>query len=204
MLGCTTVMGGLTSWATGGNFLEGAMNRFQIGFFNHAMHPKDPKTGGYLLDELVCTGNLRRYVPIITQIVYSASIIKKYRSVGTVKMYSYGKEVFSCPAVSGADNIKSYTIPSGDWSVKYPVDRTDPKFTRKKVGWTADFDPDPFYDNRAGRKRQYIKMHPARSAGTEGCIGLIDDDPIVLRRARDLMRNTIKKRGSLQLHVIIK
>lgn len=48
------------------------------------------------------------------------------------------------------------------------------------------------------------EKHPARSAGTEGCIGLIDDDPIVLRRARDLMRNTIKKRGSLQLHVIIK
>lgn len=35
------------------------------------------------------------------------------------------------------------------------------------------------------------EKHPARSAGTEGCIGLIDDDPIVLRRARDLMRNTI-------------
>lgn len=56
MLGCSTVMGGLTSWATGGNFLEGAMNGFQIGLFNHAMHDGDrtpvevytnPETGTY-------------------------------------------------------------------------------------------------------------------------------------------------------------
>ena len=34
----TTVMGGAVAWATGGDFLQGAMQGMNIGFLNHAMH----------------------------------------------------------------------------------------------------------------------------------------------------------------------
>ncbi|MBQ5982068.1 MAG: RHS repeat-associated core domain-containing protein, partial [Prevotella sp.] len=38
MLASTTAMGGLSEWATGGDFLSGAMQGLQIGLLNHAMH----------------------------------------------------------------------------------------------------------------------------------------------------------------------
>ena len=36
---------------------------------------------------------------------------------GTYTMYSYDEEVLRSPAVSGAGNIRSYTLPSGNYSV---------------------------------------------------------------------------------------
>ena len=41
MLASTTAMGGLASWAAGGDFLSGAMQGLQIGLLNHAMHGND-------------------------------------------------------------------------------------------------------------------------------------------------------------------
>ena len=38
MVASTTVMGGLAAWATGGDFLQGAMQGMNIGLFNHAAH----------------------------------------------------------------------------------------------------------------------------------------------------------------------
>ena len=38
MVASTTVMGGVSVWLTGGDFLMGAMNGLQIGMLNHAMH----------------------------------------------------------------------------------------------------------------------------------------------------------------------
>ena len=100
-------------------------------------------------------------------IVYAASMVGKYRSAGTYTMYSYDEEVLRSPAVSGAGNIRSYTLPSGNYSVIAINNRAETKFTRKGVGWTANLSPDPFYDEYAGRNRQYIRIHPARSLGTE-------------------------------------
>jgi hypothetical protein len=48
-----------------------------------------------------------------------------------------------------------------------------------------------------------IRIHPARSLGTEGCIGLTSNNPFVLRRARDLIRNTLDLKGNIPLNVII-
>jgi len=41
MLASTTAMGGLSEWATDGDFLSGAMQGLQIGLLNHAMHGND-------------------------------------------------------------------------------------------------------------------------------------------------------------------
>ena len=38
MIASTTAMGGAVAWATGGDFLQGAMQGMTIGLFNHAMH----------------------------------------------------------------------------------------------------------------------------------------------------------------------
>ena len=41
MITSTTAMGGVAAWATGGDFLQGAMQGMTIGLFNHAMHDGD-------------------------------------------------------------------------------------------------------------------------------------------------------------------
>ena len=38
MVASTTVMGGVVAWATGGDFLQGAMQGMNIGLFNHTAH----------------------------------------------------------------------------------------------------------------------------------------------------------------------
>jgi len=41
MVASTTAMGGIVAWATGGDFLQGAMQGMTIGLFNHAMHDEN-------------------------------------------------------------------------------------------------------------------------------------------------------------------
>ena len=41
MVASTTAMGGAVAWATGGDFLQGALQGMTIGLFNHAMHDGD-------------------------------------------------------------------------------------------------------------------------------------------------------------------
>ena len=81
-------------------------------------------------------------------------------------------------------------------------DRSEARFTSNGVGFTANLDPDPFYDSRAGRDRQYIRIHPARSNGTNGCIGLRANKAQLIR-ARDLIRNSLKKGLTIKLYVQI-
>lgn len=65
-----------------------------------------------------------------------------------------------------------------------------------------NLDPDPFYDSRAGRNRQYIRIHPARSNGTNGCIGLRANKAQLIR-ARDLIRKSLNKGLTIKLYVQI-
>ena len=101
-----------------------------------------------------------------------------------------------------SSNSKSYTIPNGDWDVVSITNRSEAMFTSNGVGFTANIEPDPFYDNRAGRNRQYIRIHPARSNGTNGCIGLRANRAQLIR-ARDLIRNSLKRGLTIKLHVQI-
>ena len=58
MLASTSAMGGISSWATGGGFLSGAINGMYIGAFNHLMHSHNgytyttygPEDGGYAIE----------------------------------------------------------------------------------------------------------------------------------------------------------
>ena len=64
MIASTTAMGGIVAWATGGDFLQGALQGMSIGLFNHSMHDGDDnKTyrvlsdGTIELDEVVVVGH---------------------------------------------------------------------------------------------------------------------------------------------------
>ena len=203
MVASTTAMGGAVAWATGGDFLQGAIQGMSIGVLNHAIHDDPPSSNTpQMLPEVVITAKRIPAGTLITKIVYIGTLINKYRSQGVCTMYYSNKQVFSCNAVSGASNCKSYTIPNGDWDVISISDRVEKRYTSDGVGFTANLDPDPFYDSRAGRNRQYIRIHPARSGGTNGCIGL-RADKVQLIRARNLIRNSLKEGLTIKLHVHI-
>ena len=210
MVASTTTMGGIVAWTTGGDFQQGAMQGMSIGIFNHAMHDDPPSVNTQqedqnfqvMLPEVVVTAKRISGGTLITKIVYAGTLVNKYRSQGIYTMYYGDKQVFSCNAVSGASNCKSYTIPDGDWYVVSISDRSEPRFTSNGVGFTANIDPDPFYDSRAGRNRQYIRIHPARSNGTNGCIGLRANKAQLIR-VRELIRKSLNKGLTIKLHVQI-
>ena len=58
MVASTTVMGGAVAWATGGDFLQGAMQGMNIGFLNHAMHDDRNILGGSATCEVLPDGTL--------------------------------------------------------------------------------------------------------------------------------------------------
>ena len=91
MVASTTAMGGIVAWATGGDFLQGAMQGMMIGVFNHAMHDDPPSVSTQqedqnleiMLSDVIVIGKAPAYVvnfanPIFAQRVslYSISVIK--------------------------------------------------------------------------------------------------------------------------------
>ena len=60
MIASTTTMGGVVAWATGGDFLQGAIQGMMIGALNHAQHDGDEIK--YRHDEL---GNIEGEIPEI-------------------------------------------------------------------------------------------------------------------------------------------
>ena len=78
MVASTTAMGGIVAWATGGDFLQGAMQGMNIGFFNHAMHDVPPSVSTQqndqdlpnMLPKVVVTAKRISVETLITKIVY--------------------------------------------------------------------------------------------------------------------------------------
>lgn len=84
MVASTTAMGGIVAWATGGDFLQGALQGMMIGVFNHAMHDDDNIMGGKAECEVLPDGT--RVAPKqLRKIVVSAHRIYKLPNVPVEK-----------------------------------------------------------------------------------------------------------------------
>lgn len=70
MIASTTVMGGLAAWATGGDFLQGAMQGMTIGLFNHAAHNDGNVIGGNSICERLPDGTYVASADLKEVIVY--------------------------------------------------------------------------------------------------------------------------------------
>ena len=83
MVASTTAMGGIVAWATGGDFLQGAMQGMNIGFFNHAMHDVPPSVSTQqndqdlpnMLPKVVVTAKRISVETLITKIVYTGALV---------------------------------------------------------------------------------------------------------------------------------
>ncbi len=101
---------------------------------------------------------------------------------------------------SGSSRL--FSTPQGTFNVRAHMNsRSDAGFTRNGVGFSFVMeDPnrrgsDRFYDARAGRDRQYLRIHPDGGAsGTAGCMGIVGD-AATLRRFRDDMNAELARNG---------
>lgn len=134
--------------------------------------------------------------------IFEASFVNKTRVQGDLNWYnSKGKLIDSWPAVSGSGNPKYYPIPEGDWTANYVNNNYKSKFARKGVSFRVHLGPDR-YDPKRGYTTGLIRLHPARSMGTEGCIGIISNNVDDLQRLKDNINNHISIHGNINIQVI--
>lgn len=132
---------------------------------------------------------------------YEAKFVNAYKTQGNLIWYnSSGEAVATYPAVSGASNIKSYTIPEGTWNTGYLNSQAHPKYSLNDVSFRVTLGPDR-YDLLRGRETGLIRIHPARSPGTEGCIGLRGDRANLLD-FYNRYSNYYNTYGTMPVHVI--
>lgn len=101
---------------------------------------------------------------------------------------------------SGSSRL--FSTPQGTYTVRaHRNSRSDAGFTRNGVGYSYVMeDPnrpgsDRFYDPRAGRDRQYLRIHPdGGGTGTAGCLGIVGD-AATLRRFREDMNAELARNG---------
>lgn len=182
----------------------------QIAVMNHCQHDGDDggqpyrvlADGSIALNEVIITGNRDTR---ITSLAYIATM-SGVKSVGSlIARNAANRVIFRTKAVSGANKTREgpkYTIPQRDYMVGPFIETTDSKFSRNKVGFKAIIGPDP-YDSKTGKKRSLLRIHPARSNGTEGCIGLISNDTIEMQRIEHYFKTSLNNNALIPLHVVI-
>lgn len=104
-----------------------------------------------------------------------------YRSEGYLSLYNgNGQQLGTWSATSGSNsplketNKPAYSLPSGDYSVSGFVNQIDDKFKRGTMsdGFWLSISPESVWDPKAHAFRTELGIHPARSNGTAGCVGL--------------------------------
>ncbi len=197
VLTSSTAVGALSSLCFGNDWMSGAMAGLEIGSFNHTWKISKDGSISCTLDDIYIMGHDKR----ITSLYYTASMVTNTLSKGYLRGFDKnGSMIFHASAVSGSQN-KSMTIPQGAYHASQFIDTTDPKFSRNGVGFKVVIGPDP-YDKYLNRVRTYLRIHPARSGITEGCIGLVSDDVEELRHLENLFKSALKN-NSVPLYVTI-
>jgi len=108
---------------------------------------------------------------------------------------------------SGSSRL--FSTPQGTFNVRAHMNsRSDAGFTRDGVGFSFVMeDPrrpgsDRFYDPRAGRDRQYLRIHPdGGGAGTAGCIGILGNAAELRRFRADMNAELVRNGGTYTLRV---
>jgi peptidoglycan hydrolase-like protein with peptidoglycan-binding domain len=108
---------------------------------------------------------------------------------------------------SGSSRL--FSTPQGTYRVTaHRNSRSDAGFVRDGVGFSYTMeDPrrpgsDRFYDPRAGRDRQYLRIHPdGGGTGTAGCLGIVGDAATLRRFRSDLNAELARNNGVYMLRV---
>ncbi len=108
---------------------------------------------------------------------------------------------------SGSSRL--FSAPNGTYNVRaHRNTRSDAGFTRDGVGFSFVMEDarrpgsDRFYDERAGRDRQNLRIHPDGGAtGTAGCLGIVGDAATLRRFREDMNAELARNNGSYTLRL---
>ena len=155
MVASTTAMGGIVAWATGGDFLQGALQGIMIGVFNHAMHDDDNIMGGKAECEVLPDGT--RVAPKqLRKIVVSAHRIYKLPNVPVEKPLEsvypeFGFFLFERAVIEGVfqDFWTVLKYETGGWKQWVRLGNSYSKsgdFQTRSLRWGAS----PYYTKKIG------------------------------------------------------
>ena len=135
-------------------------------------------------------------------LVYEATYVNETRTEGYLNWYDGdGKLVDNFKATSGSGNPKKYTLPEGEYSASNYKDTEDDKFSRFNIGFKIKLNPSKVWDSKKRAFRSSLLIHPARSNGTEGCIGLKGNKAEILRFQDRIKRYLERPKSKISLRV---
>ena len=106
MIASTTAMGGIVAWATGGDFLQGALQGMSIGLFNHSMHDGDDNKTYRVLSD----GTIELNEVVVVASAPSAYIINFAQASFRTRVSAYSLSIIRMSMVEAG--IHSLTITS--------------------------------------------------------------------------------------------
>ena len=106
MVASTTAMGGIVAWATGGDFLQGALQGMSIGLFNHSMHDGDDNKTYRVLSD----GTIELNEVVVVASAPSAYIINFAQASFRTRVSAYSLSIIRMSMVEAG--IHSLTITS--------------------------------------------------------------------------------------------
>ena len=104
MVASTTAMGGIVAWATGGDFLQGALQGMSIGLFNHSMHDGDDNKTYRVLSD----GTIELNEVVVVASAPSAYIINFAQASFRTRVSAYSLSIIRMSMVEAG--IHSLTI----------------------------------------------------------------------------------------------
>lgn len=132
MIASTTVMGGLVAWATGGEFLQGAMQGMTIGLFNHAAHDDPPSVSTQQEDQ-----NLQNMLPEVVVIgKVPAYVVKFANSIFAQRVSLYSISVIKISMAEAGEH--SVTISS---TARTPEEKVNAMYNNLKNKKTCNYAP---------------------------------------------------------------
>ena len=106
MVASTTAMAGIVAWATGGDFLQGALQGMSIGLFNHSMHDGDDNKTYRVLSD----GTIELNEVVVVASAPSAYIINFAQASFRTRVSAYSLSIIRMSMVEAG--IHSLTITS--------------------------------------------------------------------------------------------
>jgi hypothetical protein len=134
-------------------------------------------------------------------LVFNGKFVNKYRVLGSLKLIN--PEInysFELQATSGSGQPIYYPIPTQAFYINNIMVTNSEKFTRNNVDFFCPILPSSVYDSYKKTTRSGLGIHPCRSNGTEGCIGLIGEN-LDLSKFKQMIRVILTSQPKIILSV---
>jgi hypothetical protein len=134
-------------------------------------------------------------------LVFQGKFVNKYRVLGSLKLVNPDINYsFELQATSGSGQPIYYPIPTQVFYINNIIVTNSLKFTRNNVDFFCPILPSSVYDSFKKTTRSGLGIHPCRSNGTEGCVGLLASES-ELKKFKEMVRVILTSQPKIILSV---